>query len=361
MNDEHGLQPILEELIRAGKVPGLSAAVVRDDAVSWIGAAGLADLEQRRPATEATVYLWFSMTKIATATVVVQLAERGKLGLDEPAATYVPEFPHPGQGSPATIRQLLSHSAGLPNPIPVRWIHPAGAPAPDSHQFTLRLLEKHRRLKGVPGGQARYSNLGYVVLGEVVSAATGMSFEDYVRENLLAPLGMTETDFFYSDRLASEAATPYQLRRSPLTPLYRLMLPKGIVGARCRRFVAFNLFCVDGPGYGGLIGSLEDAGRFLALHTSHGAVADGKVLSAASVESMQTIAARGRKMDVALGWFRRHSDRKLRVPYLEHLGGGGGFFNMMRIFPSEGLGVVVMGNATAYDHQRIAEAALRLT
>ena len=66
-------------------------------------------------------------------------------------------------------------------------------------------------------------------------------------------------------------------------------------------------------------------------------------------------------MDVALGWFRRHSDRELRLPYLEHLGGGGGFFNMMRIFPSEGLGVVVMGNATAYDHQRIAEAALRLT
>ncbi len=129
--------------------------------VSWIGAAGLADIEQRRPATEATVYLWFSMTKIATATAVVQLAERGKLGLDEPVATYVPEFPHSPHGSrsPATICHLLSHSAGLPNPIPVRWIHPAGAPAPDSRQFTLRLLDKHRRLKGVPGEQARYSNL----------------------------------------------------------------------------------------------------------------------------------------------------------------------------------------------------------
>ena len=101
MNQEHGLQPILEELIRAGKVPGLSAAVVRDDCASWIGAAGLADIEQRRPATEATVYLWFSMTKIATATAVVQLAERGRLGLDEPVATYVPEFPHSAQGSPS--------------------------------------------------------------------------------------------------------------------------------------------------------------------------------------------------------------------------------------------------------------------
>ena len=65
-------------------------------------------------------------------------------------------------------------------------------------------------------------------------------------------------------------------------------------------------------------------------------------------------------MDVGLGWFRRRSDRDLGEPYLEHLGGGGGFFNMMRLFPRLSLGVVVMGNATAYDHQRIAEAALRL-
>jgi hypothetical protein len=73
---------------------------------------------------------------------------------------------------------------------------------------------------------------------------------------------------------------------------------------------------------------------------------------------MQKITARGRKLDVGLGWFRRRADREIGTPYLEHLGGGGGFFNMMRLFPELEAGVVVMGNATSYDNQRIARAAI---
>jgi hypothetical protein len=82
------------------------------------------------------------------------------------------------------------------------------------------------------------------------------------------------------------------------------------------------------------------------------------VLSAEGVREMQQMTMHGRKLDVGLGWFRRHSDRDLGAPYVEHLGGGGGFFNMMRLFTDRGLGVLVMGNATDYDHQRVAEAAL---
>jgi hypothetical protein len=73
---------------------------------------------------------------------------------------------------------------------------------------------------------------------------------------------------------------------------------------------------------------------------------------------MQTITARGRKLDVALGLVRRHSDHKSHDEYLKHLGGGGGFFNMMPIYPERNLGVIVMGNATSYDHQKVAAAAL---
>jgi CubicO group peptidase (beta-lactamase class C family) len=73
---------------------------------------------------------------------------------------------------------------------------------------------------------------------------------------------------------------------------------------------------------------------------------------------MQKITATGRKMDVGLGWFRRHSDGTSTDHYLEHLGGGGGFFSMMRVYPDRGLGVIVMGNSSGYDHQRIASAAI---
>lgn len=344
------MQAVLDELTGPkGPVPGLSAVVVRGRDVLWAGAAGYADLERREPARPDTVYLWFSMTKIATATAVVQLAERGRLGLDEPVATYLPELT---SEPPITSRNLLEHSGGLPNPVPVRWVHPASEPGPPSREFALRILKRGRRKK--PGVEARYSNPGYLALGEVVAAAAGESYEDYVRRNLLEPLGMAHTDFAYTDALAPRAATGYQLRRNPLTPLFRLMLPHGIVGPTSGRFLSFKRFCVDGPAYGGLIGSAEDAGRFLALHAGGG----GEVLSPGGVRSMQQLVMHGRKLDVGLGWFRRLGDRDLGASYVEHLGGGGGFFNMMRLFTDRGLGVIVMGNATAYDHQRVAQAAL---
>ena len=193
------------------------------------------------------------------------------------------------------------------------------------------------------------------MLGEVIAAASGVPYIDFVRRNLLEPLGMTQTDFVYRPELEAAAATGYQQRFSPLTPLYRLMLPKGIVGPNVGRFVSFHRFIVDGPPYGGLIGTAEDAARFLALHVRGG---DGTILSPASVEAMQTIAATGRKLEVGLGWFRYRSAPKHPPRFLEHTGGGGAFFNMMRIYPDERLGAVVMGNASSYDREPLAAAAL---
>jgi len=351
----------LEQALAAtagGKVPGLSAAAVCEERVVWAGAAGLADLASGAPARPESVYLWFSMTKIVTATAVLQLAEQDALGLDTPVTDYLPEFPR--AAPPVTVRHLLSHSSGLSNPIPVRWVRPADSSRPDSRAFMDRLLERHGKLKSRPGETARYSNLGYVVLGEVVAAASGIPYIDYVRQNVLASLGMRQTDFVYRPDLEAMAATGYQLRRSALTPLFRLMLPKGIVGPVQGRFVSFNRFIVDGPPYGGLIGPAVDAGRFLALHTSGGRLGDGTILSPDSVRAMQEITATGPKLTVGLGWFRYRSAPRDAPYFLEHLGGGGGFFNTMRIYPEEGLGIVVMGNASTYEREPIARAVLAL-
>jgi CubicO group peptidase (beta-lactamase class C family) len=341
-------------------VPGLSLIVVHADRVLIEDAVGLADIARRRPVTLDTVYLWFSMTKIVTATAALQLAEKGRLRLDDPVTDYLPEFPTPRKGWPTVvIKHLLNHSSGLVNPIPVRWVHAADQPGRDPHQFTLELLGRHSKLRFPAGSKASYTNLGYMALGEVITAAAGQSYEDYVRGHILEPLGMTRTDFAYRPDMKTDAATGYQSRLNPLTPLFGHMLPGGIVGGNQGRFLAFHPFCVDGPAYGGLIGSVRDAARFMSAHLNHGRANSVQLLSNESVEQMQTITARGRKLDVGLGWFRRHSDHRSDETYLEHLGGGGGFFNMMRIHPERGLGVIVMGNATSYDHQRLAAAAIQ--
>jgi CubicO group peptidase (beta-lactamase class C family) len=343
----------LARLVGAG-VPGVSAALVRGGEGIELGAAGYSDLVGQRVASPDTVYLWFSMTKIVTATATMQLAEQKALSLDDPVGRHLPEFPTPRSGWPEVrVRHLLSHSSGLANPMPVRWVHRADQPGRSSRDFALELLRRHSRLRHPAGRRAAYSNLGYIALGEVIAAASGRAYEDYVRARILEPLGMTATGFTYDTAREEDIATGYQKRLHPMTPLFRLLLPRGIVGPASGGYLAFNRFHVDGPAYGGLLGSVRDAARFMAVHLHQGAYDGVRLLSAESVAEMQTRKASGRRLDVGIGWFRRGGDRT-SGEFWEHLGGGGGFWSMMRIYPARRIGVLTMGNATRYDHDAVA-------
>ena len=348
----------LEEKIRAEGVPGLSVAVAKGDSVVWTRGFGFADLATPTPATSQTGYLWFSMTKIATATAVMRLAEEEMLDLDAPADEYYRGFKIVSQPIPVSVRHLLGHSSGLANPLPIRWVYPASGPVPDRRTFVERLLGKNRRLRYLPGERAGYSNLGYLVLGEVISEVSGMRYEDYVREEILVPLGMNWTGFSYP-LAGGEAATGYHPLRQPLIPIVRAALPRGVVGRRQGRYVAFNPFYVTGPAYGGLIGGVEEAARLVLLHLNGGRVGQARLLSEASVAEMQRTTPKGGKRDFGLGWYRHREARQKHPAFVEHLGGGAGFWNVMRLYPEESLGVVMMGNTTGYDHESILDEAAR--
>ena len=352
------LEDLIQEKIETNGVPGLSVAVVKGDRVVWERGFGFADFATSAPATPSTSYLWFSMTKIVTATAIVRLAEGDKLDLDAPADEYFRGLKVVSQPTPVTVRHLLNHSSGLANPLPIRWVRPAGTPASDHRAFVGRLLARNRRLRFASGERAAYSNLGYLVLGEVVSEVAGKGYEEYVREELLSPLGLERTDFSYPDRSAEEdgAATGYQPLWEPLTPLFRAALPRGVVGSRQGRYVAFNPFYVKGPAYGGLVGGVEEAARFVALHLNGGKAFGTRLLSEESVTEMRRIVPIGGKRDFGLGWFRSREARDRRPAFVEHLGGGAGFWNVMRIYADESLGVVMMGNTTSYDHESVLDA-----
>lgn len=119
--------------VMAGRLPGLSVAVVRADTIHWLTGLGVADLATQTPATPGTLYLWFSMTKIVTATAVMQLADRGQLSLDDPAAHHYPRFAalRPAdRAARVSVRHLLSHSAGWPTRSRSAGVHPADWPGP---------------------------------------------------------------------------------------------------------------------------------------------------------------------------------------------------------------------------------------
>jgi CubicO group peptidase (beta-lactamase class C family) len=293
-------ETLIEEATTHRTPPGLAAAVVAADGTAELMTSGLADVRTLRPVTVHTTFSWFSMTKIVTATAAMLLADRGALDLDAPVIEHVPEMGVlRGPGSLITARHLLAHSSGLANPLPIRWVRPAGAPPPGSRAFLARLLRRHRRLRSRPGEKASYSNLGYLVLGELITSCAGLPFCEFVRRELLEPLGMSRTGFEHAQAPADIATGYWRLPAGGRAAL-RLLLPPGIVGQRAGGLVAFQPFYVNGPPYGGLVGDVRDAARFLSLHLGGGAVNGHRLRSAESAAAMRTLTTDGTTLTTGL-------------------------------------------------------------
>lgn len=338
------------------RVPGLAVATVDRGRVR-VAAHGIRDLGTGASMTPDTRLLWFSMTKIATATAVVALRDTGLLDLDRPAAELVPELGRIRGARTVTVRQLLRHTSGLPDPLPLRWVRPAHAAARPADEFLAARLASVRRLRTTPGTRASYSNLGYLVLGAVVTTTAGLTFPEALTELVLRPLGMDATRFDLGPDPAA-AATGHQRVPRGGAALLRAVLPPGIVGDRTGAFVTFRPFLVEGAAYGGLVGPVGDAAQLVRLHLEGGSVDGRRILAESSVAEMQRIDASGRARDHGLGWFRNASERGRRPPVIEHYGGGAGYQTLMRLAPDLGRGVVVMGNSGAFAVSELADRLL---
>jgi D-alanyl-D-alanine carboxypeptidase len=184
------LKATIEERIEADTFSG-AVLVARDDEVLLSQAWGLADREAGAPNTTETRFRLGSMNKMFTAVAILQLIERGVVGLDEPLGIYLPDYPNGELASTVTIRHLLSHTGGTGDIF---------GPQYDANRLELREHADYVELYGsrsassVPGSRFVYSNYGFVLLGAIIEAATGMSYYDYVRTEIFDPLGMTATD-----------------------------------------------------------------------------------------------------------------------------------------------------------------------
>ncbi|WP_436058888.1 serine hydrolase domain-containing protein [Arthrobacter sp. LjRoot78] len=367
--DLTAVRAALADTARRARVPGMSLAVVSRDRVLHTGGTGFADLEGHAPATADTVYPWFSMTKPVTATAALRLSDQGLLDLHAPVPEYLPWLRAPGPAQP-TVWQLLSHSAGLGNPLPVTWIHPADAPGPEQEQMLRKLLARRRAFRHRLGGTGHYSNVGYLVAAQIISQVSGEPFPSYVRREILAPLGMDSTGFAYLP--GHSAAIGYVRIPRPLTPALAAILPPGTLGARHGGYSALNPFLVDGAGYGGLVGSVLDAAAFARLHLNDGlavppgtagapAVPQGhRILQEPTARAMRDIRVKGKQFDHSAGWFRKHT-KGPHGSYVEHFGTGLGFWNIMRLYPERGRAIVLMSNSsTSYDYATLFSLILRV-
>src|ERR1051325_3544823 len=171
---------------------GAVLGVIVDGELVWVKAAGVREKTNNAPVTPETVFRIASMTKSFTAMSILKLRDDGKLSLDDPVSKYVPELAnlsYPTSDSPVlTIRHLLTHSEGFPEDNP--W----GDRQLAQTDETMRAwLKAGIPFSTSPGTAFEYSNYGFAILGQVVAKVSGRPYADYVRDNILKPLGMNSS------------------------------------------------------------------------------------------------------------------------------------------------------------------------
>lgn len=259
----------------ATHLPALSLAVIRDGAVAYSRGYGLRDWRAGRPATPATLYGIGSITKSFTCLAVLQLQERGLLSVDDPVDRYLPLAVRP-QGGTVLLRHLMSHTSGMPalgfaehvlrqiiKPRPQLLL--SGGP-----QDMLSFVNGAEDWAHTPPGDRWfYLNEGFALLGAIIGQVSGMPYVDYVKANILSPLGMERSYFERADvESDADAAVPSYTDRD------------GAVQAADYCYGMINA-------EGGLISSVEDMARYALMYINGGVTPDGtRLLSPDSLAAM---------------------------------------------------------------------------
>jgi CubicO group peptidase (beta-lactamase class C family) len=321
---------ITTEQARA-KVPGLAVAIALGNQPVYARGFGMADLENHLAATEQTEFRTASLAKPMTATAVMELVEQKKIDLDAPIQQYCPAFPQ--KAWPVTARLILEHQSGI------RHYKKSGESTGTTNYFSIQdsLAQfKNDPLEFEPGTKYLYSTFAYSVLGCAIEGASGVSYEEYMRDHVWQPAGMDRTRLDRIWDVIPDRARGYQLLTAEvfatLPPAaQRFARVGGIYNA------ALHDTSMKIPG-GGLLSTAEDLVRFgIALQTD-------RLVSPATREAMwtETKTASGESANVGLGWgVQPPQDGYRRI---SHSGNQAGASSGIVIIPEAGLTLAVMTN-----------------
>jgi len=335
------IDSIFRDYAAGNKLPGIAWGIVVDGRLAHLGVEGVQDLTSRRPVTAATAFRIASMTKSFTALAILKLRDEGKLSLEDPVSKWIPEFASMGlptrDSAPLRVRQLLSHSGGLPEDNP--WGDQQLAASDAELSAWLR--------RGIPFSTApatryEYSNYAYALLGRIVSRAAGVPYDQYVRAALLRRLHMDAATFEFSRVPVADRAIGYRLQPNGAY-LEEAPLPHGAFGAM-----------------GGLITNSSDLARYVGFHLAawpaRDDVDEGPVRRSSVRELSQLWTPSNltvKRVDGSLQAAETGYGYGLRVAtdcrfehIVAHGGGLPGFGSYMAWLPDYGVGMFAMTNLT---------------
>lgn len=203
------LDAFMKKLADADVFSG-AVLLTKDGVPVFKGAYGLANKDFNVPNRLDTKFNLGSMNKMFTAVAIAQLAERGKLSLEDSLAKFLPEFPNKEDAEKIKIKHLLTHTAGLGGYFSPKWQQSSRDQYRTVDAMMKRLAEDEKKLQFEPGTRWQYSNSGMLVLGKVIEVASRQSYYDFVRENITKPAGMTNTDCYELDQVNTNLAIGYE-------------------------------------------------------------------------------------------------------------------------------------------------------
>lgn len=323
-NDVAAIDAAVAREMTAQRIPGVAVAVVRGERVVVAKGYGRANVEHDVPVTDATMFQSGSLGKMFTAAGVMALVEDGRLSVDAPVRTYLPDAPQ--AWAPITLRHLLSHTSGIPDYTDDTFDYRR-----DYTDAQLASMAYAMPLEFPPGSRWNYSNTGYVMLGLILTKTTGRPYWEFLRTRIFTPAGMPTARINTEAEIVPHRSSGYQLVDGAL---------------RHQDWVAPVL---NTTADGSLLFSLRD----LVAWTS--VVRGRRVLSAASWAAMQTPVrlTSGRTFPYGFGW---SVEQALGQRIVSHGGAWQGFKTQLTRFEGADLTVVVLANLAEADPEAIANA-----
>lgn len=340
---------ILIKEVCSQKAPSVEYVFFTKDSIIHKFQYGLADIKNRKQVDEHTTYHAYSVTKTFTALAILQLVEQGKLNIDESVKKYLLDFPY---STEITIRQLVSHSSGIPNPIPLSWIHLANEHESfNRKEFITQIISKNTKTNSKPNEKYAYSNLEYVLLGQLIETISGISYEQYISDNIIKKLQLQSNDMSFAIPEFNQHAKGYHKQCSFSNLILGILIDKTkYMGHKEGKWLPFKNIYVNGAAYGGLIGTPNAFVKYIQelLKPNCNLISDDYK----KMMFTENYTNKGKATGMCLAWFIGELNGK---KYFAHAGGGGGYYSEIRIYPQLGIGSVIMFNRTGMTDERFLD------
>jgi CubicO group peptidase (beta-lactamase class C family) len=316
------IETFLQSLIDTGSIPGIAIAITSGEDVVYSKGFGVINIETKVKLEPQHVFHIASISKTFTATAVMQLYEKGKIDINKPLITYLPYFKLDDEGYKSiTIKQMLNHTSGMPDVEDYEW-EKAVADEGAAERYTRSLADK--KLISSPGTEYHYSNMAFDVMADLIAKVSGISFEKYLKENILTPLEMNESSFYAPEIKKSLRTSPHTgnpPKVSSVYPYNRMHAPSSTLNT-----------------------NVLELSHWASANINLGKYKNNRILSPAMHSMMMTPTVtinNDRKISVGLSWFI--------YPYqgmtnYEHGGSDLGYKSMLTLIPEKKIGIIILCN-----------------